>query len=531
MPGFDELENSGFLGSERDAGMSGRQLLEHYLLVLLHRKWLVMAIFLVVSAGSAVVAYRLPDVYTAETLVLIDPQQVAERYIESTVTSDISIRLGALSQQILSAPRLQEIIDQFNLYAAERQEQPPEAIIELMRSHITLTDNLTPQPGQRPGQIRQEPLTFGISYDGDDPETVAQVTNELAALFVAENLKSREKIATDTSQFIESQLEETRQELKEHETKISEFRSMFFGELPDQQPANLQLLNQMERQLEGVNDALERAAGQKTYLLTLLEENQAIAANLLEGPSQEEILLPELQARYSDQHPDVQRYKRIIEEQQRAREAAQAQALAEAAGKNLAESIPTNRTLAPVVQLKTVDDEIVRRTNEQARLEKDIALYRARVEMGPVRERQLADLMRDYDIAKDYYSQLLQKKLSAATGTDLELRQMGEQFSILNPAKVPESPSGPNRRAFIALGLVAGMVLGALLALASEILGFGVTITSPEQIATLSGVALLGAVSVLRTQREQRLLKWKLAAIVLALLGAVLFYQFQVGSF
>jgi capsular polysaccharide biosynthesis protein len=151
--------------------------------------------------------------------------------------------------------------------------------------------------------------------------------------------------------------------------------------------------------------------------------------------------------------------------------------------------------------------------------------------MGPVRERQLADLMRDYDIAKDYYSQLLQKKLSAATGTDLEMRQMGEQFSILNPAKVPESPSGPNRRAFIALGLVAGMVLGAALALASEILGFGVTITSPEQMATLSGVALLGAVSVLRTQREQRLLKWKLGAIVLALLGAVLFYQFQVGSF
>jgi uncharacterized protein involved in exopolysaccharide biosynthesis len=285
--------------------------------------------------------------------------------------------------------------------------------------------------------------------------------------------------------------------------------------------------------LQDVNNALEQQEDQKTYLLTLLKENSATTK--LPNLSQEEIELPALQARYSEQHPDVQRTKRIIEEQQRAREEDEARARQEAAATNLAdlaETVPSTRTFAAVVQLKTVEDQIARRTNERARAMEDIAVYKARVEMGPRREQQLSDLERDYKTARDYYGKLLEKKLSAETGTELELRQMGEQFSILDPALVPKVPSAPNRPLYIALGLLAGMILGPLLVLASEILGFGITITSPEQMATVAGVALIGVVSVLRTQREQRRRRWKLVGtsagvIVLVLAGALLLYHFQ----
>jgi polysaccharide chain length determinant protein (PEP-CTERM system associated) len=531
MSGLDDLENRDFLGSERDADGSRRKLpLEHYLLVLLHRKWLVIAVFLAVSVGSAVLAYRLPDIYRAETLILVDPQQVPERYVESSVASDVGNRLGSLPQQILSAAHLQGIIDRFNLYAEERRQQPPEAVINLMRSYIEVNNSLAESENVR----AVGPLTIGIAYTGSDPMTVAQVTNELASLFIEENLKTREKMAMGTSQFIESQLEETRKALEGHEAKIRDFRSQHLGEMPDQQSANSQILGQLERQLESINGSLERAGEQKTYLLTLLEENQATALTPTPVPSPEELALPALQARYSEEHPDVQRAKRAIEEQRRAREAAEAQARQEAAGTNPAEAVPTNRTLAAVVQLKTVEDQIVQRTNERARLMEDISVYRARIEAGPLREQQLSDLMRDYQTAKDYYGQLLEKKLNAEAGTELELRQMGEQFSILDPAQVPKSPSGPNRPLYIVLGVLAGLTLGPLLVLASEILGFGITITSPEQLATVGGVALLGVVSVLRTQREQRLWRWTLwgtalGVIVLVLVGALILYRLQLG--
>jgi polysaccharide chain length determinant protein (PEP-CTERM system associated) len=539
MAGLDDMENRDFLGSGRGAFGSGKLPLQHYLLILLHRKWLVLAISLSVSVGSAVFTFYLPDIYKAETVVLIDPQQVPERYVESSVTSDVRNRLGSLSQQILSATRLQRIIDRFNLYAAERKEKPPEAIIELMRSHIELTTNFAGRENaQREDSSGLDPRradlqAFGIVYSGRDPRIVAQVTNELASLFIEENLKARERMAIGTNQFIESQLGETRKALEKHEASIRDFKSRYFGELPDQQPVNMQVLDQLQRQLQDVNNALEQQEDQKTYLLTLLKENSATTK--LPNLSQEEIELPALQARYSEQHPDVQRTKRIIEEQQRAREEDEARARQEAAATNLAdlaETVPSTRTFAAVVQLKTVEDQIARRTNERARAMEDIAVYKARVEMGPRREQQLSDLERDYKTARDYYGKLLEKKLSAETGTELELRQMGEQFSILDPALVPKVPSAPNRPLYIALGLLAGMILGPLLVLGPEILGFGITITSPEQLATVAGVALLGVVSVVRTQREQRRRRWKLVGtsagvVVLVLVGVLLLYHFQ----
>ena len=94
---------------------------EHYLRILVHRKWWVISVFLVVSAATAGYSYRLPDLYTSETLILVDPQKVPESYVKSTVTGDVRNRLGTLSQQILSTTRLQKIIDSLNLYRQERK--------------------------------------------------------------------------------------------------------------------------------------------------------------------------------------------------------------------------------------------------------------------------------------------------------------------------------------------------------------------------------------------------------------------------
>src|SRR5215510_5757841 len=106
---------------------------EHYLRILLYRKWWVIAVFLAVSAGTALFSYRLPDVFRSETLILVDPQKIPEAYVKATVTGDIRNRLGTLSQQILSATRLQKIIDSLNLYSKERKELAREDVITRMR--------------------------------------------------------------------------------------------------------------------------------------------------------------------------------------------------------------------------------------------------------------------------------------------------------------------------------------------------------------------------------------------------------------
>src|SRR5262245_59640876 len=85
--------------------------IKHYLRLVMHRKWIVLAVFVLASAATVIVSSRLPDVYSSETLILVDPQKVPESYVKATVTGDIRNRLGTLSQQILSATRLQKIIE------------------------------------------------------------------------------------------------------------------------------------------------------------------------------------------------------------------------------------------------------------------------------------------------------------------------------------------------------------------------------------------------------------------------------------
>src|SRR5690349_21147978 len=112
---------------------------EHYLRLLMHRKWLVLGVFLDVSATTIIIARRLPDIYTSESVILVDPQKVPEAYVKSTVTGDVRNRLGTLSQQILSATRLQKIIDTFNLFPDERKSMAREEVIGVMRRNISVT--------------------------------------------------------------------------------------------------------------------------------------------------------------------------------------------------------------------------------------------------------------------------------------------------------------------------------------------------------------------------------------------------------
>src|SRR5262249_1922272 len=153
-------------------------------------------------------------------------------------------------------------------------------------------------------------------------------------------------------------------------------------------------------------------------------------------------------------------------------------------------------------QVKSVDAEITKQKAEQQRLNKQITVYQAKLEAIPVRQQEAAELVRDYEISKAHYSQLLDKQLSAETATQLEIRQKGEKFSILDPAQPAEKPSKPNRKLFDAAGALAGLALGLILALATEI--SGMSIITAEQVTDVSSIAVLEVIPVIETHFDRR---------------------------
>ncbi len=260
---------------------------------------------------------------------MVDPQKVPDNYVKATVSGDIRNRLGTLKQQILSATRLQKIIDSLNLYATERKTMAREDVISRMRSDISVS--VVSDFGGS-----QDLQAFRIEYSGGDPQLVSQVTNELASLFIEENLKAREQQAEGTSEFLTNQMEETRKTLEDQEAKLKDFRLKHIGEMPEQQTADLQILGQLQSQLQLEGDALNRAEQQKNYTESMMASSQtggvvdlddgdttkpnaagrpiAPGATPSNPAAAKEKQLADLQARgYTENHPDVRRLRQEIE--------------------------------------------------------------------------------------------------------------------------------------------------------------------------------------------------------------------------
>jgi len=529
---------------------------EHYLRLLMHRKWLVLGVFLAVSATTFIIARRLPDIYTSETVILVDPQKVPEAYVKSTVTGDVRNRLGTLSQQILSATRLQRIIDSLNLYPEDRKKLAREDLINRMRADISVS--VVSDFGGS-----QDLQAFRINYSGQNSRLVAQVTNELASLFIEENLKAREQQATGTTEFLQNQLQETRQTLEAQEAKLKDFKLKHIGEMPEQQAANLQILGQLQSQFQLEGEGLSRAEQQKTYIQSMMTQSAPVV-DLDEGerngpqgaspppvakgpdPSKSTInsdkaRLAALLSRYTDDHPDVRKLKKQIEaEEAKAASAIVAVEPASAVSPVAAPAPLPKRAPQPInyinpvlqSQLSTLDAEIAKRKEETQRLAKAISTYQAKLEAIPVREQQVTELVRDYEISKSHYSQLLEKQLSAETATQLEIRQKGEKFVILDPGQVAERPSRPNRTLINSAGAVGGLILGLLLAIGTEFLG--TSITSSQDITAASGLPVLEVIPVIQTRTDRRLQKRRIlfaaaSATTMALaVGGILFFRSQI---
>src|SRR5208282_2698252 len=96
---------------------------------------------------------------------------------------------------------------------------------------------------------------------------------------------------------------------------------------------------------------------------------------------------------------------------------------------------------------------IAAKTKEQEQIRKQIDLYQERIASSPAVEQQYKELTRGYETALDSYNELQKKRDNSAMATNLDRKQEGEQFSVLDPANLPDKPSFPNRPLFALGGL------------------------------------------------------------------------------
>jgi succinoglycan biosynthesis transport protein ExoP len=495
------------------------------------RKWLAILVFIAVFTAVVSVTMFLPDIYQSTTTILVERQQVPEAFVQSTITSGIDFRLQTITQQVLSRSRLENLIDRFGLYQDLRQRVPLEQVIERMRQDILLD-----QTGLQKGGKGETTVAFAISYKGRNPQQVAQVANTLASFYIDENLKVRERQTAGTADFLRGQLDEMKQRLEEQEQRLRQFKERYMGELPEQLQANVAVLENLNTQLRLNGDKRARASEQRAALAQQLAELAG-----LKVPSKHTIVvtsdpqsdrhvtqheklqqeLAKLSTRYGEKHPAIVSLKTEI--------AALEKLLTEP---NSTKRNPKNPEQAPgalqspyVQQLKkefgTLEADLKALHTEEQSVLHSIALYQQRVENTPRRDQELQVLQRDYDTVKGLYQSLLKRQEEAKLAEQLEQRQKGEQFRLLEPALPAVRPKEPDRRKLILMGLVCaiGLAVGTVI-LAEQLHPSFHTV---DELYAFSHVPVLVSLPCIVTRADLRRRRWRFGLVALsAILSLVL---------
>ncbi len=500
---------------------------EHILDILFRGKWLLVIPLCITLTIGITKTLTSNKIYEASTLILIQPQRVPTNYVQSVVTDNVNQRISTMSQQILSRSNLERIINQFGLYNKQKGMYLEDKIAN-MRKRIQI----------KLDRGRSSSKTFSISYRGSDPDRVMRIANTLAAYYMDENLRVREAQAVGTSEFLDSELEKTRKNLEEREQRLAAYRTKYMGGLPDELDSNLKTLDRLQKQLSDKNMELREARNAKAMIETQISQSREMLVQPFEDPfassdfedyntlvdSMNENNLKVAQAQYdnlllqyTEKHPDAVKLKKtidkltvIVEAERKAFKKKQQEELEkeklreqeeEKALLSTEESNMEFTAMQQGSQLQNIKNLIATLKNDIKAIEEKMALYQQRVEDTPKRELELQSLKRDYANIQGVYHSLLDRKLEAELSVNMERKQKGEQFKILDHAQLPEKPISPNVKMLLLLSVASGLAIGGGILAVKEIIGFSV-IRRDDQIENRLGLNVLAVIPILKSSRD-----------------------------
>lgn len=516
---------------------------EEIIEIVLRRRWFILIPLTISMLIGTYLILTLPRIYGASTLILVQPQRVPSNYVQSVVSVGIESRISTISQQIMSRTNIEKIIGQFKFFQEpESAKMYIEDKIENIRKRISV--NVT--------KARSGADAFSISFKDKDPDRVMRVANTLATFFIDENLKLREAQAIGTSNFLEDELKNMEKRLQELEIALKDYRQKYMGELPEQLQTNLTILDRLQFQLNEKQKSLRDAKNMLIALEKQISEMQNQqndlsgfnTENMFEFEEEDSMIpieleqlqkkLETLETKYTDRHPDVARIKKIIAEKKAQIEEAAAER-AEETNQEAVESeieVPEiNYQELQTAQRNEIRGEIGIIQTEISEILKQVGIYQKRVEDTPKREQELLSIKRDYQNIKDSYNSLLGRKLEAEIAVNMEKKQKGEQFLILDPARLPQKPIEPNEKRLFILTLAAGFAIGFGFVFLLEY--FDASLKRPEDIESLLGLSVIAAIPAISHTEENRTkerLRW-LFGIIFSFLSLMLFVVFSILAF
>lgn len=483
---------------------------------------------LVLLGLVAVLSLRIPDYFSSESLVYIQPRRVTSSLFEQKGTEskdEMRDQLEALRGEILSRPRLRAVLQKHNVYPNLDTPKGLERAVDKFRLAI----KILPVETSMGGTAFQ---MFRLEFTHRDANVAFEVTRALSDLFVEESLVSRRSEIRSTEEFLEAQLDEARKKLEVTEAAVQQFIRLNFGKLPDHLNAAIARLENAQAQLT-TNSQLQAALQtRKQALHTEMKElartsgslgdGEAASSDPQENLAQLESALVILQSRYSERHPDVMNTKKRI--------AALKQEVATGKRSGPAQGSSSNPRISRGDRgyaiglrrdLGEIDAQLVRIEKENEDLKKSVATLQTNLEAMPIKEQEMLKIRRDYANVRENYDRLLAAREEAALESSLVRSHKAPQFRIIEPAERALAPAGPNRGLIFAAGALLSLIVFFAIPMALYFLNNSFKFT--DDLENEVGVPVIGVVPPMITPESvrfrRRLSSSALVASLLSLVG------------
>lgn len=532
-----------------------------------HVSWIMGPLF----AGlviSCVVAFLLPNTYVSTAVMRIQPAQISEALVPSTVSQQMNERIAQMQQEILSRTSLSDLIQKpaLNLYPRERASGTLEDVIEKMRAQDVRINIVS-----LAGQGNRPASAFSISFAYPDRFKAQLVVQALMTKFTESMVLVQGNQGKETLNFLKDEITQSKAELTRLDNELTQFRIKNAGHLPEELQVNMQSLTFLNQQLAGVNDALNRISEDRmqleTNLNTLKTQRDTIAAaatTTQEGSvnrvqndrlnqlnreiTQLQADLLQLEAVYTEKMPGMKNKRTELAIKIKERDALQAKEEADAAkpkppGKTVTNPAALERLTeiqgaidSVNTQLRIKETEKLDRLKQLDKINKDITTAENRIALVPENQQKFVALNREREQAQATYQEFQRKQSLASAFDDVGKRKAGENLEVLDAANLPEAPTAPNRWLITAIGVGLGLGAGIFLTGVKEVKDTSLKnlkdVRAYTNLPILSSIPLLENDLLVRRKRRLAYVGWSAAVILgmVAMCSSMYYHYFLIAT-
>jgi polysaccharide chain length determinant protein (PEP-CTERM system associated) len=485
-----------------------------YLKIVRRRKKSILLPILIVFSLAVIVSVAIPRVYKSSSTILIEAQEIPPEYVTSTLNNFAEQRLLSINQRVMSATKLLEIINKYNLYSDLRKKLTSEEVIEKMRKDIKFDTVSAEVDNQRAARSAKVTIAFTISYYGRNPGVTQQIANVLASLYLDENLKVREQQSAGAAKFFDDELKGVKARMAELDAQLAVYKEKHVDALPELNQLNYQELARLGQNVDQLYDQLRGLKEKESNLRTQLAGIPSDAEMQKKTHLNElKVQLVNLKTRFSDEYPDVIKIRQEIADLEKARKDKEEDATP---GKNdnMTQALVASQLAGAQAEMESVKRQIAILTEKRNDM-------RRRVNASPRVEEGYKALFTERTDVQAKYDDLMKKYMEANVARSLEKEQMGERFTLLDAARLPEAPVIPNVPVILLVGLVLGTTGGAGIAAYNEI--SDTAVYSADALARIMPFPIVAGLPEIVTEedRARRRSRRRLAVIGTVILAIV----------